>query len=128
MQLNHFAKIPENRKTVFDREGLSEKLDHDGVVVKEIIRIFLDDVPERIERLRNAVAAGDAAVVAVEAHTIKGSAATIMAGNLQKAASSLETAAEDADRNGMNDMFIRLNASFMSLMEILERVVNENGV
>lgn len=123
-----FAKFPEHRIAVFDLERLLEKLDHDIVLVKEIVRIFLDDVPERIERVRNAVEVGDAVVVAAEAHTIRGSAATIMAGNLQMAASGLETAAVDGDRTGMNDMFSGLNASFITLTEILEQVIHENGV
>jgi two-component system, sensor histidine kinase and response regulator len=46
-------------------------------VLAEVLKMFLQEVPPRIERLRNAFAAGDIQEVHRIAHSLKGSAGNI---------------------------------------------------
>lgn len=46
-------------------------------VLAEVLELFLQDVPRRIERLRASCAAGDAAELHKTAHSLKGSAGNI---------------------------------------------------
>ena len=46
-------------------------------VLTEVLKLFLDDVPSRIQRLRNAYAAGNIEEVHRAAHSLKGSAGNI---------------------------------------------------
>ncbi|MDO8677425.1 MAG: Hpt domain-containing protein [Acidobacteriota bacterium] len=51
-------------------------------VLAEVLELFLQDVPRRIEKLRAAWAAGDAAELHKTAHSLKGSAGNIGAQTL----------------------------------------------
>jgi len=46
-------------------------IDDDGTVLNEVIRIYLDEVPEHVAQLRAALAARDAARLAAVAHALK---------------------------------------------------------
>jgi HPt (histidine-containing phosphotransfer) domain-containing protein len=46
-------------------------------VLAEVLKMFVQEVPPRIERLRNAFAAGDIQAVHRHAHSLKGSAGNI---------------------------------------------------
>ncbi len=68
-------------------------------LVAELLDDFRTDVAARLERLRGALATGDAATVKMEVHSIKGSAAQMGAGDLAAACRKLEV---DAGADGWN--------------------------
>jgi len=51
-----------------------------GHIVLDMLRMFVDDAPERLENLRQALRHHDADAVQRAAHKLKGSAANIRAG------------------------------------------------
>ncbi len=58
--------------------ALRELGDEDGTeLVREVATLFLEDAPLRLAALRSAMGRGDAVAVAREAHTLKGSAASL---------------------------------------------------
>jgi HPt (histidine-containing phosphotransfer) domain-containing protein len=63
-------------------------------VLTEILRLFLDDVPRRIETLRAATAAGDAIAVQRAAHSLKGSSGNIGARALYDVCRKLDDTAK----------------------------------
>jgi HPt (histidine-containing phosphotransfer) domain-containing protein len=63
----------------------------------ELIGDYLGDAAERLPRLRNAVATGDARTVMHEAHTLKSSSANLGAPGLSALASRLEEIGRDGD-------------------------------
>src|SRR6266545_6454502 len=69
-------------------ESLAEGGDQE--VVKELIALFKEDVAERMRLLREAAATGNLALVRAQAHTIKGSADQLGAGNLATTCRHLE--------------------------------------
>ncbi len=70
-------------------EGLARAGD-DREFYKELLEIFLDDVPERMKLLRNALKDGDGEQVARAAHAIKGAAANLSATQIFETALQLE--------------------------------------
>ena len=68
-------------------------------LVAELLDDFRTDVAARLERLRGALATGDAATMKMEVHSIKGSAAQMGAEDLAGACRKME---EDADADGWN--------------------------
>ena len=80
---------------LFDPEGARRQLGLDASSFTRIFECIWLEVSERRSRLEEAFAAGDLARVALHAHTIKSSAATIGAGALSKAAAAVERAADD---------------------------------
>jgi two-component system, sensor histidine kinase and response regulator len=67
----------------------------DRRLLRELVGIFVDDGPKRLEALRAAVRAVDGQKVEQIAHSLKGSASILGAARLRDAAQALEDAAHD---------------------------------
>jgi HPt (histidine-containing phosphotransfer) domain-containing protein len=73
----------------------------DRQLLRELVGIFVDDGPKRLEALRDAMTAADVQQLEQIAHSLKGSAAILGAVRLQESALALEEAAQNgfADDN-----------------------------
>jgi len=65
----------------------------DQLLLRELVGIFVDDGPKRLETLRAAMTAADIQQLGQVAHSLKGSAAILGAARLQESAMALEEAA-----------------------------------
>jgi HPt (histidine-containing phosphotransfer) domain-containing protein len=81
--------------TAFDIDELLDRLGGDRETVAELIEIFLEDTPPRVDDLRQPVADFDG--VRRTAHTIKGASGNMAAHAASAAAARLETAAAQGD-------------------------------
>jgi HPt (histidine-containing phosphotransfer) domain-containing protein len=66
----------------------------DQALLRELVGIFMDDGPKRLEALRQAMTASDVQLLEQVAHSLKGSAAILGASRLQESALALEEAAQ----------------------------------
>jgi len=64
----------------------------DQLLLRELVGIFVDDGPKRLETLRAAMTAADIQQLGQVAHSLKGSAAILGAARLQESAMALEEA------------------------------------
>jgi len=88
-------------------------------VLGDIARLWLDTAPAALERLRVAVAGGDATSAGAAAHTLRGSAANLGAEALAAAAG----VAEDAARLGtrpLGPLAERVEREFARLVEAMK--------
>ena len=67
----------------------------DQGLLRELVGIFVDDGPKRLEALHAAMTAADVQQLEQVAHSLKGSAAILRAARLQESALALEEAAHD---------------------------------
>lgn len=67
----------------------------DRRLLRELVGIFLDDSPKRLDALRAAMTAADVQQLEQIAHSLKGSASILGAGRLRDAAQALEEGAHD---------------------------------
>ena len=81
------------RMTVLDAVIISDLLDTMGAEFGDLIRVYLEDAPERLRELESAAETGDAAAQVSPAHTLKSSSANIGAMALSDLARSIEHAA-----------------------------------
>jgi PAS domain S-box-containing protein len=58
---------------IFDREALLAGVDGNRRLLRELVRVFLADCPQRLAEIKAAVRRGDAEALRIEAHTLKGS-------------------------------------------------------
>jgi HPt (histidine-containing phosphotransfer) domain-containing protein len=72
-------------------------MDGDQALLQEIIDVFLEDAPQRIERVRRALGARDAEDLYNAAHALKGSAGNFSAPNVVGHARRLEALALEGD-------------------------------
>ncbi|MEO8678409.1 MAG: response regulator [Vicinamibacterales bacterium] len=78
----------------FDEAALRRRLSGDEPLMTEVIRLFLDDLPVRLAAIEAAVTGRNADALHKAAHALKGAAATMSAGRLFDAASTLENIGE----------------------------------
>jgi PAS domain S-box-containing protein len=87
--------LPKPARGSFDPEGLLRRAGGDWALAREVINMFLDDMPEVIEQMREAVAQRNCAVMQRAAHRLKGAAANLEARDLAKIAFEIEQAADE---------------------------------
>ncbi len=76
----------------------------DRRLLSELVGIFVDDGPQRLQAIRAALSASDVRQVEHVAHSLKGSAAILGATRLQTAALALEDAAHDGHTENSPDL------------------------
>lgn len=76
----------------------------DHRLLAELVGIFVDDGPKRLQAIRAALTASDVRQVEHVAHSLKGSAAILGATRLQTAALALEDAAHDGHTENSPDL------------------------
>jgi HPt (histidine-containing phosphotransfer) domain-containing protein len=101
-------------------EGLARAGD-DVEFFKELLELFLGDVPSRLEALDQAIAGGDAGAAAAAAHSIKGAAANLSARGVQQQAYTLEHAARGGELAALPEM----SRALRSEVERLEAFANQ---
>jgi CheY-like chemotaxis protein len=81
-----------------DRAALAELRDDDPDAFAELVPLFRDSAEASLARLRDAVAGEDRATLLAAAHALKGSSASMGAGQVARRCAELESAAGDWPR------------------------------
>lgn len=114
--------------TIIDPAALKRLEDWGGESLsKEIVRLFLENGPTRVEQIREAMDGEDLDVPERGAHSLKSSAANVGAQLLQKVAGELELAASDGDLKRVRDLVPNLEQAFAQAVQELETIVKEDG-
>jgi HPt (histidine-containing phosphotransfer) domain-containing protein len=75
--------------------------DDNGAFLKEIVGIYIEDTPKRLQDLKASLASGDVALFTRAAHTIKGSSANVGAVALSRVAERLEALSRNEGLGGV---------------------------
>jgi PAS domain S-box-containing protein len=86
---------PDAGPPAIDRVAALRAVGGDQALLLDVMRLFLEDCPERVSELRAAVASGDPAHVQRAAHAIKGSVGTFGARHARDLAAYLERAGRE---------------------------------
>jgi len=108
--------------TVLDVAALERQTGGDTSLRNEIVRMFLEDCPLRVDAIAASIAAADAAALASSSHTLKGSAAYLKAGTVRECAAELERCARDARLADAPAAFERLRAAVGDLLPELQKL------
>ncbi len=113
------AQWPEISKSVFDRDALLARLSGDTGLAATILAGFMSDAPQQLSTLKMQLENGDADGARLQAHTLKGAAATVSAPALsalcrevQEAATGRELARAISLLPRLKQEFERLKAAF----------------
>ncbi len=88
--------------------------------IVRLMDMFLNGMPERVNRLAVAVEEGDMENVGAIAHEIKGVSGNIGAERLHDAASDLEAAARAQDNSGFQDLLASIQAHYSEIDGLLK--------
>jgi CheY-like chemotaxis protein/HPt (histidine-containing phosphotransfer) domain-containing protein len=116
------AEKPSGVESGFDRTVLLHSLGGNEKVCREIIGMFLEDLPGQIESMEDAVKKGDPVLVQRLAHTIKGASASVGAVALQKAALEMEKAGKSSDMGKAAGMLDAVKETSEILKKILKKM------
>jgi two-component system sensor histidine kinase/response regulator len=107
----------------FDRGDLLRRLSGDEQLFVDVIRLFLKECPERLAAIKAAVDARSAEEIRGEAHTLKGSAATLSARGLAEAADALEQIGANGRFDAADAAWKRVFAEASLLTKLLDREI-----
>jgi CheY-like chemotaxis protein len=88
-----------------DLDELRQRLGDDDELIADVIGLFLEDCPARVDAIAAAVKAGDAAQVRSVAHALKGSASALAAPGVVHAAHTLELLGDSNDMVAARTLF-----------------------
>lgn len=130
---NHAKSMPENKKPlnhknhndrqgvqgVWDRAGFMARLMNDEESARSVIKVFLDNIPQQIQSLRDYVYNGDIAAVERMAHTIKGASANVGGDRMATAALEIEKAAKNSETDSLANCMATLENEFNDLKQVM---------
>ena len=88
-------------------------------MLREVCRMFLEESPKLLEKLRRAVADADPEAVTRTAHSLKGTSSYFGAANLQQIARQLEEMGNSGDVARTPDVLTLLEAEITELQKAL---------
>ncbi len=93
---------------VFRSDTLMARLSGDRELAKKVVAGFLSRLPQQVASLRQCVEKGDAQGASLQAHALKGAAATVSAESLRAACCELQDAAEAGNFNRASALLPKL--------------------
>ncbi len=88
---------PVQEKKIFDKNAFISRVLGDEELAREVMEVFLDDIPNKISALTQVIKSGDISKVRDHAHAIKGAALNVSALALGAVALGMEKAGEASD-------------------------------
>jgi HPt (histidine-containing phosphotransfer) domain-containing protein len=90
-------------------------------ILSEILSIFVQETPERLKIIENALDEGDYEQVAKTAHSLANSAGTLDLSATLENARSLETSAREEDQEKINSLFETIKSDLTRVVSEAER-------
>ena len=103
-----------------DAAGLLARVGGDQDLMRDVVRLFLEDYPVRLAAIRAAITAGDMEALRTAAHALRGAAGTLSASGLVEAASVLERIGAEKRTEAAEAAWKTLNAQAAQLAAALQ--------
>jgi CheY-like chemotaxis protein/HPt (histidine-containing phosphotransfer) domain-containing protein len=106
---------------VFDEKDLMERLMGDRDLAEIVLEGFLEDGPSQLSKLRKSIEEADMPSLRLQAHTLKGSSATVGAGRLRAVALAMEQAVKAGELRHCAALLPDANKEFEEFGSTLRR-------
>lgn len=110
---------------IIDIDYLHEQFNGDKEILNQFLNICIQELPERIAQLKQAIAENDSTSIKINAHTIKGISLNMGATALRQAAIDLENACIKKDMKMIHMFFEILEHEFSRLKSNLLNIVRQ---
>ena len=91
--------------------------------MREVIDLFMADVPQRLVSLEEIVAQADAEAIREQAHALKGAAGTVGAEAMRQAAYTLEQSALTGDAQTRMDALANVRKAFATFRQAADMMI-----
>ncbi len=105
---------------LLNREVALHRFGNDEAFLQEMYDAFVEDTPEMIAELRNAIIAGNMANIAIHAHSFKGTCGMIEALSCRDIAIQLQLATKEGRREQFMPLFKRLEQELIQVMSMMK--------
>ncbi|MDD3375027.1 MAG: Hpt domain-containing protein [Candidatus Omnitrophica bacterium] len=102
---------------IIDLDDVLGRIQGDKELLVELIEIFLDDCPQKINDIKECVERGNLDQLSEAAHSAKGAAANIGAKKLWKTFLEAEEAAKSGAIDQFEEMIVRIDQEFDELKQ-----------
>jgi len=116
------VSVATDSTAILDLAALERQTGGDASLRREIVRMFLEDCPLRVDAIGAAIAAGDTASLVSSAHTLKGSAAYLKASIVRGHAADLEQCAREGRDADAAAVFEKLRDAIGELLPELHKL------
>ena len=110
-------------KEAFNRSALLGRLGGDEELFKKVIAVFMKDIPDQLEELKQGLSHKDASLVERQAHRIKGASANVGAQALSDVAFETEMAGREGNLDRAAPLVGNLEQAFERLRAVLSASV-----
>jgi two-component system, sensor histidine kinase and response regulator len=117
-----------NISEFIDRKDLSDRLDGDMDLLKELIHLFIEDSPKLLLEIDKALEENNFEKLRKAAHTIKGSVSNFSANNAFSLASNLENIAKEKNADKAHDVNKILKIEINNVIESLKSIQREDSI
>jgi len=97
-------------RNIIDLEELLERTEDDRELIKDLLTIFKQEFPQRLQALAEAVVSLDAQEVVLEAHALKGMLSNLAAVEAANAVAELERLGRNNETSKFSESFSHLGA------------------
>jgi CheY-like chemotaxis protein/HPt (histidine-containing phosphotransfer) domain-containing protein len=104
-----------------DYQRAVDEFEGDVELLDEVVRGFLENLRRQISVMEEALAVGDAQILAEQAHAVKGGAASLLAEDLARAARELEVMGRSGELADGGPALERLREAYCRLLAYTER-------
>jgi CheY-like chemotaxis protein len=111
----------------FAMSELLERVDHDRELMRDLLEIFKEEFPQRLEELREAANCTDLKRVASASHALKGMMANLSANRAATLAGRLEQIGNGTQSGHLENSLAEFEREAATLLPILESCLSEVG-
>ena len=118
---------PARETRALDVSDLLSQVEGDISLLKELTGLFLEDCPNLMAELQDAVACGDAEGIERLAHTLKGSVGNFGAKRASEAALRLQQIGKSGDVSDASELYIALDGEIKRVIAELNALITEEA-
>lgn len=112
-------------KNFIDLEELLERTENDRELMRDLLTIFKEEFPQRLQSLREAIGSLNATHVVMEAHALKGMLSNLAAVEAAATAAELERLGRNNETSKFLESFSRFEAVAKELSRQVETCMAE---
>lgn len=105
-----------------DKKSLMDMIDNNVDLLKELIRLYLDNLPKLMSQIKDGICKKDAVLIEHPAHALKGMSYNITAQRIANAALSLEKAGRSNELSKVEEMYAILEKEAEDLKKVLDEL------
>ncbi len=97
----------------WDKAAALARVEGDAALLSELLQVFLEEVPEQLHVMQQALAAADFEVIERTAHTLKGELLYLGLTEIAEQAKALEHQGRERDLQAAAELFLEFNAQLL---------------